>query len=648
LTKPFEYHRIELIKSIVNEVPPELGLSSIEFEGPSIVVYIRNRKALVKHLDLVRNIAKKVRKRIVLRVVEEERLPPSEAKKKILEIVPKDAGVDPNGIEFDEAFGDVWIRAEKAGLIISRGHYLRHYILAETGWRPVPRRAAPLESKFSSMIFTTLLKNQKYRFEFMKKLGERIHREVVLKNNYVRVTMLGGFMEVGRSAILIETKESRVLLDFGVNIGASTSNRAYPAIDLESFRLSELDAVIVSHAHLDHIGAIPLLFKYGYRGPVYVTRPTRDLMAIMLKDLIDIAAREGKPLPYSEKDLAKMIIHTIPLEYGEVTDVAPDIKLTMYNAGHILGSATIHLHIGNGLHNIVYTGDFKYADTRLLDRANTEYPRVETLIMETTYGAALQQSRAEAEATLLEIIKRTCDRGGVVLIPVFAVGRGQEIMIVIKDFMEKGLLPKVNVYVDGLVNEVTAIHAENPEFLGRNLRNTIFRGENPFVYSYFKMIDDPMGRVDIVEDKPSIIMATSGMLNGGPAVEYLKLLAGDPRNSLVFVGYQSEGTLGRKIKDGLREMNVLVDNKVEVIKINLEVFSIDGFSGHSDQRELLKFVEDIEPKPKNIILNHGERIATLTFAKLLSARLRKPNSGIPHPITIYTPNILDSINLTPP
>ncbi|MEM1555219.1 MAG: beta-CASP ribonuclease aCPSF1, partial [Desulfurococcaceae archaeon] len=171
MTKPFEYHRIELIKSIVNEVPPELGLSSIEFEGPSIVVYIRNRKALVKHLDLVRNIAKKVRKRIVLRVVEEERLPPSEAKKKILEIVPKDAGVDPNGIEFDEAFGDVWIRAEKAGLIISRGHYLRHYILAETGWRPVPRRAAPLESKFSSMIFTTLLKNQKYRLMMLALSG---------------------------------------------------------------------------------------------------------------------------------------------------------------------------------------------------------------------------------------------------------------------------------------------------------------------------------------------------------------------------------------------------------------------------------------------------------------------------------------------
>lgn len=646
VVKPLGSSRIELIKTIVNEIPPELNLANIDFEGPNIVIYIKNRKALLKHMDLVKNIAKKVHKRIVLRVVEEERLPQDEARKKIMEIVPKDAGVDPNGIEFDEVFGDVWIRAEKAGLIVSKGYYLRQFILAETGWRPIPRRAVPLESKFSSMVFSTILKGQKYRFEFMKNLGERIHRDIVMKNNHVRVTALGGFMEVGRSAVLIETKESRVLLDFGVNIGSTGLNKVYPTIDVENFNLPDLDAVIVTHAHLDHIGAVPLLFKYGYRGPVYVTRPTRDLMAIMLKDFLDIASREGKPLPYSEKDLVKMILHTITLEYNEVTDVAPDIKLTMYNAGHILGSAIAHLHIGSGLHNIVYTGDFKFSDTRLLDRAHTDFPRVETLIMETTYGATFQQSRSEAEAMLVEVIRRTCERNGVVLIPVFAVGRGQEVMIIIKEYMGKGVLPKVNVYIDGLVNEVTAIHAENPEYLSRSLRGSIFGGENPFTYEYFKMIEGPTARTDIVEDRPSVIIATSGMLNGGPAVEYLKLLAGDPRNTLLFVGYQSEGTLGRRIKDGLRELNIMVENKVEVIKVNMEVFSIDGFSGHSDQKELLNFVESIQPKPKCIVLNHGERTATLTFAKLLSARL-KTSKVYPHPVTIYTPNVLDSINLTP-
>ncbi|RLG89433.1 MAG: beta-CASP ribonuclease aCPSF1, partial [Thermoprotei archaeon] len=368
--------RADLLRRILEEIPPDLMLTNIEFEGPEIVIYVRNRKAIAKYLDLVKNIAKKVRKRVVLRADPDVRLPPEEAKKKILEIVPKDAGVDPNGIVFDHTLGEVWIKAEKPGLIVGRGSYIRHYILAETGWRPEPQRASPLESKVLKVVMTNLLNQSDYRLKFLRMIGERIHRDVIFKNNYVRVTALGGFMEVGRSAILVETRESRVLVDFGINVGAGSDyNRAYPFIDIDQLRLSELDAVIISHAHLDHIGLVPLLYKYGYRGPVYVTKPTRELMVIMIKDLIEVTQREGKYLPYTEKDLMTTILHTIPLEYNEVTDVAPDIKVTMYNAGHILGSAIVHLHIGMGLHNIVYTGDFKYAPTRLLDRANDKFPR---------------------------------------------------------------------------------------------------------------------------------------------------------------------------------------------------------------------------------------------------------------------------------
>ncbi|OYT40403.1 MAG: hypothetical protein B6U89_02240 [Desulfurococcales archaeon ex4484_58] len=637
--------RTELIKKILAEIPSDLVLSSIEFEGPEIVIYVRNRKAITKYLDLVRNIARKVRKRVVLRVDKENRLPPEQAKMRILEIVPKDAGVDPNGIIFDETLGEVWIKAEKPGLIVGRGSYIRHYILAETGWRPVPRRASPLESKILNVVMSNLLRESRYRLDFLKYLGERIHRDVIFKNNYVRITALGGFMEVGRSAILVETRESKVLLDFGLNVGASSPDKMYPVVDLDQLKLSELDAVVITHSHLDHVGLVPLLYKYGYRGPVYVTKPTRELMVIMIKDLLDVSQREGKPLPYSEKDLMKTVLHTIPLEYGEVTDVAPDIKVTMYNAGHILGSAIVHLHVGMGLHNIVYTGDFKYSNTRLLDKANTEFPRVETLIMESTYGAMRQQSRADAERELINIIKRTVEKGGVTLIPVFAVGRGQEIMLVLKEAMDKGLIPKINVYIEGLVNEVTAIHTEYPEYLSKSIKDMIYRGENPFVYEYFNIIEGSMAKPDILEDRPSIIIATSGMLTGGPAVEYLRLMASDPRNSLVFVGYQAEGTLGRRIKDGLRELHVVVDNKVEVIKINLEVYSIEGFSGHSDQNELIKYTTHINPKPRNIILTHGEPVATYTLARLLSRLLRNPRFGY-NGISIYTPQILDSINLT--
>jgi len=636
--------RTELIKRIIAEIPPELGLARIEFEGPTIVIYIKNREKILQHMDLVRNIAKKVRKRIVLRVVEEARLDPREARKKILEIVPKDSGVDPNGIEFDPVFGEVLIRAEKPGLIVGRGHYIRHFILAETGWRPVPIRSAGVESRVISSVYSILLSNSEYRMRFLKYLGERIHRDVIFKNNYVRITALGGFMEVGRSAILIETRESRVLLDFGINVGASTPDKAYPVVDIEQFNLSELDAVIVTHAHLDHVGLVPLLYKYGYRGPVYVTRPTRELVVVMLKDFLEVAKRSGAHVPYTEKDVVTMLLHTIALDYDEVTDVAPDMKLTFYNAGHILGSGIAHIHVGMGLHNIVYTGDLKYADTRLLDKAHNVFHRVETLIIESTYGATAQPSRSEAEQQLITVINRAVERKGAVLIPVFAVGRGQEIMLVLKEAIDSKLLPPINIYIDGLVNEVTTIHYSYPEFLGKSLREGLFKGENPFKSEYVHPIDPREPKPDILEDKPCVILATSGMLNGGPAVEYLRLMASDPRNALVFVGYQAEGTLGRMIKDGLRELNTVVDNKLEVVKINMEVYSIEGFSGHSDQSELVKYVMEIKPKPKNIILNHGEPTATTTLAKLLSKWLRSVEgySGV----SIYTPYILDSLNLT--
>ena len=632
--------KLTLLKSIMEEIPAELELASIEFEGPFIVVYVRNKRALEKYPVLAHNIAKKVRKRIVIRVSSDVRLDPEEAKKLIIENAPKEAGIDPNGIVFDEAAGEVFIKTEKPGFLVGKGNIFRTKLLAETGWRVIPIRTTGLESKTLREVTSMILKQSEYRLEFLRELGERIHRDVIYKNSYVRVTALGGFKEVGRSAILIETKESKILLDFGVNVGAfDNPDKAYPIIDL--LRIDELDGIIITHAHLDHVGLAPLLYKYGYRGPVYVTKPTRELATIMIKDLIEVSRRTGRNLPFSEKDLTTMLLHAITVNYDEVTDVASDIKLTMYNAGHLLGSAIAHLHIGMGLYNIVYTGDFKYSDSRLLPRANTTFPRIEALIMESTYGTTLQEPRAQAEARLLEIVKRIAERRGVVLIPVFAAGRGQEVLLILNNAMKERLIPEMNIYVEGLVNEVTAIHLQYPEFLNKKIRDDIYDGENPFTTENVKILEGPVARPDIIEDKPSIIIATNGMLSGGPVVDYFKLLASDPRNAIVFVGYQAEGTLGRLIKDGAKEVPIVVENKVEVLKVLLEVESIDGFSGHSDQRELLAYVRDINPKPKTIILNHGEKTAIEALASLL-----RKNKDIRQYIeNIYTPSILDSINL---
>ncbi|MEM4488117.1 MAG: beta-CASP ribonuclease aCPSF1 [Desulfurococcaceae archaeon] len=634
-------NKLTLLKSIMEEIPEDLGLASIEFEGPFIVIYVKNRAALVKHPMLAQNIAKKVRKRIVLRVSGEVRLDPVEAKKKILEHAPKEAGVDPSEIFFDDASGEVIVKAEKPGLLVGKNSMFRNVLLAETGWRVIPLRTTPFESKTLKEVTSIILKQSSYRLDFLRELGDRVHRDIIYKNNYARITSLGGFMEVGRSAILVETRESKALLDFGINVGTfDDPNRAYPLIDM--LKLDELDGIIVTHAHLDHIGSLPLLYKYGYRGPVYVTKPTRELLTIMLKDLLDVSRTSGKYLPYGEKDLVSTLLHTIAVDYDEVTDVAPDIKLTMYNGGHLLGSAIVHLHIGMGMYNVVYTGDFKYADSRLLSRANVVFPRAEALIMESTYGATIQESRSSAESRLVEIAKRVAERNGIMLIPVFAAGRGQEIMLILNSAIEQGLIPRMNIYVEGLVNEVTAIHLQYPEYLNKKIRDAIYDGENPFITSNVKILEGPVARPDVIEDRPSIIIATSGMLNGGPAVDYFKLLASDPKNAIVFVGYQAEGTLGRSVKDGIKEVPTVSENRVEVIKVQLEVHSIDGFSGHSDQRELLAYVRDMNPKPKTIILNHGER----NSIEALAALLRKSREIRQFVEKIYTPSNLDSINLT--
>jgi predicted metal-dependent RNase len=175
----------------------------------------------------------------------------------------------------------------------------------------------------------------------------------------------GGVQEVGRSAFLVQTRESSILLDCGINPGSSKPFEAFPRFDHPAFEIDSLDAVVISHAHLDHCGLVPFLYKYGYDGPVTVLLPTSNLMTLLQLDYLDVASKQGIIPPYDQKDVRECVLHTIPLRYGVVTDIAPDMRLTLHNAGHILGSSIIHLHIGEGLHNIVYTGDYKYARTML-------------------------------------------------------------------------------------------------------------------------------------------------------------------------------------------------------------------------------------------------------------------------------------------
>jgi KH/beta-lactamase-domain protein len=638
----------EIRKVIIENIPPEAEMRRVEFEGPYLVIYVRNPSFLRSESSAVKNIAKILKKRVVVKVDPQARKKPHEARAKILELVPPEAGAEEKDIEFDEILGEVIIKAVKPGLVIGiEGENLKK-ILVETGWRPRVVRKPPIRSALLEGILNYMVDESDYRLKFLRRASEKIHVDPLFKNEAVRITALGGFMEVGRSAILLETSNSKILLDFGLNPGVNTPPHMYPRLDMLGISPEEIDAVVVTHAHVDHCGLIPFLFKYGYDGPVYATEATRDLMALLQLDILDVARREGNPLPFTQKEVQKMVLHTIPLKYGETTDIASDVKITLYNAGHILGSAIVHIYIsgfGGSAYNILYTGDIKYQRTRLLERADTEIPRVDAIIMESTYGATDLPPREEAEEKLIEIVRKTIERKGKVLIPTLSVGRAQEIMLILRTAMMEKKLEEIPVYIEGMIDEVTAIHTAYPELLSRETFALFKGGENPFSYHTFKRVEDRRARADIVEtQESSIIMASSGMLTGGPAVEYFKMMAGDPRNTLIFVNYQVKGTLGRRIKDGEREIQLPEeDGRISTVKVNMEVQSVEGFSGHSDRRQLIRFLESLPTPPKKIILNHGEPNAIASLA----SEIKRSKDGRIRFAEIYTPNVLDTLTFKP-
>ncbi len=595
----------EIKKKVKESVPPSVKIKNVEFEGPTLVIYVENPQELAE-IDIVKKLAKELRKRIIIRPDPKCLKPPEEAKQKILEIVPEDARI--TNIYFDEENGEVIIEAEKPGVVIGKGGTTFREIMKEVGWSPRVVRTPPVKSKTIESIRSYLMSVKDERKEILRRIGERIHRGIIHEDKWVRVTFLGGSREVGRSCYLLQTPESKIMIDCGVNVSNINSTPYLYVPEVQP--LDSIDAVVITHAHLDHCGLVPILYKYGYKGPIYLTPPTRDLMVLLLLDFIEVATREGSQVPYNSSLIREALKHTITLDYGVVTDISPDVRLTFYNAGHILGSAIAHFHIGEGLYNIAFTGDFKFERTKLFDRAATNFPRLEALVMEATYGGSqdFQPSRKEAEEKLIEIINQTIDRGGKVLIPTFAVGRSQEVMIVLEEAIRNKKIPDVPVYLDGMIYEATAIHTAYPEYLNAHLRDLIFyHGINPFISENFVRVDSVSKREEVInESSPSIVLATSGMLNGGPVMEYFKHFAGDEKNTIIFVGYQAEGTLGRKVQKGWKEIPFPVDGRREVIEVKMRVETVDGFSGHSDRRQLMNYVKYLNPKPEKIITVHGD------------------------------------------
>jgi len=611
----------EIKGKIRGSIPVSIDVTDVEFEGALLVIYTKTPDKFAKSKDLVKNLAKTLQKRIVVRPDPTVLTDIDLAEKKIRSIIPKDAEIV--DIYFQPDVGEVTIEALRPGAAIGKEGMLLNEIRKRINWTPKIIRAPPIQSKTVKEIRGYLRTISDERKEILQKMGKKLHRGVSDGEKFIRIIALGGFRQVGRSCSLLHTQDSKVMIDCGIDVSSDKNSSPYIHLP-EVLPFETIDAVVITHAHLDHSGLVPLLYKYGYEGPVFCTPPTRDMMTLLQMDYLKVAASDAKKVPYSSENIRTEIKHCIPIGYGDTTDITPDIRLTFHNAGHILGSSICHFHIGEGLYNIAFTGDIKYERTWLFNPAVNHFPRIEAVVVEATYGGRddYQPSRREATERLKDIIVTSMKKKGKVLVPVFAVGRSQEVMIVLENLVRNKEVSKVPVYLDGMIWEATAIHTAYPEYLNNRLRSQIFqKGDNPLLSDIFNRVDSMEMREKIIGDKGScVVLATSGMMNGGPVMEYLKSWAGDDRNTIVFVGYQAEGTTGRKIQRGSKEIPLNIGGKVVNLEMKMNVETCDGFSGHSDRRQLTGFISNMSPRPERVIFGHGEESKCLDLSSSIHKR----------------------------
>ncbi len=632
----------ELKKKISKMIPDDVDYE-VDLEAGSIAIITKQPQAFGGAGDnLTVRIAKTIKRRIVIRPHSDILADEKTVHDAVAQIIPSDAKV--RKVWLDPALSQVILECDDPSTAVGRKGSNIRALRDEIGWLVDVVRAPAIESRTQHDIRRYRKELADERKSLLRKFGTRIYRTQRPGEPWVRVTALGSYREVGRAMHLVTTNESKILVDCGAKPTTNRSEVQPFFAAPEMLPLDNLDAVVITHAHIDHIGMLPVLFKYGYRGPVYCTPPTRDLMTLLQIDYIKVAKAEGNEPPYSKADIQECIKHVVDINWGDKTDISPDIKMTMENAGHILGSSSVYMQIGEGKgeHKLLFSGDIKYEKSWLFDAATVRFPKVETLVIESTYGGPqdVQPTRQQASQELQDLIQDTLGRRGKIFCPVFAVGRSQEVMIAIDQLFKSGIVKPVTVWVDGMISEATAIHSSHPNFLNRDLRRQMLKGgmDNPFNSSWFKQVDSREQRDAILLDpNPCIVLATSGMMTGGPIVEYFKHWAPEPSATLCFVGYQASGTLGRRLQKGHAQVPLMDGGQTLMVDIRCNMVTIDGFSGHSDRNQLIDYVDALNPTPRKIICHHGDPQTCNAFRQGLREKFR---------VQTYAPANLETLRLS--
>ena len=453
----------------------------------------------------------------------------------------------------------------------------------------------------------------------------------------MRIQFCGASTGVTGSCHLITTEHHKILLDCGQFQGG----KAMDAMNYEPFPFdpAEIDYMVLSHAHIDHCGRIPLLIKRGFKGDIYCTDATADLLEVMLKDSGYIHEKEaewknrkneraGRPLVeplYTCNDAVESLKFVKPVLYDQLIELNPEMKIVFNDAGHILGSAITELWVteGESVSKIVFSGDLGVMDRPIL-RDPTIIKKADYVIMETTYGNRLHPQNSMDVKSLMEIVIKTARRGGTVVIPSFAVGRTQELIYEFNRFYENNQeyqkdLENLMVYVDSpMATTATEVFKRNAQVFDDEMKEIITNGDNPLDFKNLRFTRSTEDSIALNHnDRPKVIISASGMCEAGRIRHHLKHNLWNPKASVIFVGYQAEGTLGRLLVEGAKEVTLFG----EEIQVNAEIYNLEGFSGHADRDGLLMWLGGFQKEPKHIFLVHGEPDAKEDFAQTVEQKL---------------------------
>lgn len=434
----------------------------------------------------------------------------------------------------------------------------------------------------------------------------------------MKVTFCGATREVTGSNSLVETNNARILVDCGMFQGCNLCDiKNYVKFPFDA---STIDALVLTHAHLDHVGRIPKLVKEGFRGKIYATPPTVKLAKIVLEDAFHIMKsdfkREHRPMLYEEHDIDRAFEYFVPLDYSREVEIG-DLKFRLRDAGHIFGSSFVEIWEKGGA-SIAFSGDVGNDGARVL-RPTAQLAALDAIVIESTYGNRIHEDESTRWRKLKAVIERTARKKSVLIIPAFAIERTQQILYELNHMVESGELPPMDTYLDSpMAIRATRVMKEYPQYYDVDALRRISKGDDLFDFPGLSLTETVSESKSINTAKmPKIIIAGSGMMTGGRIMHHLIRYLSHKDNTVLIIGYQAEGTLGRKIHRGDKVVNIM-DERVHV-KAMIE--SIGAYSAHADQKKLIKWVHEAAGKPKYVFCNHGDEGAAIALATEMKQEL---------------------------